>query len=185
MKKNGGALAGDLLVLTKPLGIGILSTAQKLGKLAEEHAKLSIDVMTRLNSVGQLLGKINGVHAMTDVTGFGLAGHLIEMCIASGTSAVIQHAALPLIDADLNRYISDGCVPGGTGRNYESYGKDLVLKDPSYKNLVCDPQTSGGILAAIDPEVYPEVSALLKAEGLYSEPIGQVITRENATVIVQ
>jgi selenide,water dikinase len=185
MKKNGGARPGDLLILTKPLGIGILSTAQKHGKLDDLHAKLAIGVMTRLNSTGEKLGKFMGVHAMTDVTGFGLAGHLIEMCKASQTSAIVQFESLPLIDAELNQYILYGCIPGGTGRNYDSYGKDLILKDSSFKNLVCDPQTSGGLLIAVDPDAYKEVETLLLAEGLCSKPIGQMTSLDSVSVIVQ
>ena len=185
LKKNGGARIDDLLILSKPLGVGILSTAQKQGKLSVDHGNLAVAVMTKLNSAGEKLGKIKGISAMTDVTGFGLAGHLIEMCKASQTTAIIDFASLPVIDADLNQYILDGCIPGGTGRNFESYGNDLFLDNPAYRNLVCDPQTSGGLLIAVNPNAMPEVEELLKAEGLNSKPIGYMRHYDSVSVIVQ
>ncbi|HEY3385912.1 MAG TPA: selenide, water dikinase SelD [Saprospiraceae bacterium] len=185
LKRNGGAMIDDLLILTKPLGVGILSTAQKQGKLSVEHGILAIEVMTKLNSVGEKLGKIRGVSAMTDVTGFGLAGHLIEMCKASHTTAIIDFASLPVISAELNQYIMEGCMPGGTVRNFESYGKDLYMENPEYRNLVCDPQTSGGLLIAVSPNAMPEVEALLIAEGLNAQPIGYMRHFDSVAVMVQ
>lgn len=172
LKKNGGAKEGDVIFLTKPLGIGILTTAQKLWKLRPEHERLAIDVMVRLNSVGEQLGKIPGVHAMTDVTGFGLAGHLVEMCKASRTSALIDFAALPVIDAAMSTYIQDGCVPGGADRNFASYGHHLALKEESHRPIVCDPQTSGGLLLAVSPEMAEDVRSVLQAANVWSEPVG-------------
>ena len=185
LKRNGGAMIDDLLILTKPLGVGILSTAQKQGKLSVEHGILAIEVMTKLNSAGEKLGKITGVSAMTDVTGFGLAGHLIEMCKASQSTAIIDFASLPVIDADLNQYMMDGCIPGGTVRNYESYGADLFMENPGYRDLVCDPQTSGGLLIAVNPNAMSEVEALLMAEGLHSQPIGYMRHFDSVSVMVQ
>lgn len=185
LKRNGGACLDDLLILTKPLGVGILSTAQKQGKLSYAHGNLVVEVMTKLNSAGEKLGKISGVSAMTDVTGFGLAGHLIEMCKASQTTAVIEFASLPLIDAELKKYIDEGCIPGGTLRNYESYGQDLFMENPAYRDLVCDPQTSGGLLIAVNPSAMPEVERLLNTEGLNSMPIGYMRHYDSFSVIVQ
>jgi selenide,water dikinase len=172
IKKNGGAQPGDLLFLTKPLGIGILSTAQKKDKLLPQHENLAAGVMVQLNSIGEQLGKMEAVHAMTDVTGFGLAGHLLEMCKASQTSALIEFDGLPVIDPAIDYYIQEGCIPGGTNRNYSSYSNEIELQDPDYKNLVCDPQTSGGLLIAISPGAKAKITQLLDDHGLYAKPIG-------------
>ncbi|MDZ4748775.1 MAG: selenide, water dikinase SelD [Saprospiraceae bacterium] len=185
IKKNGGSIPGDILLLTKPLGIGILSTAQKHGKLMQEHGQMAIEVMVKLNSVGERFGKIKGVHAMTDVTGFGLAGHLIEMCNASNTSGLIEFDVLPLIDPSLETYIAEGCIPGGTTRNFSSYGTAIKLAHPHQVNILCDPQTSGGLLIAVEPESLLEVQDLLNNEGLWSKPIGKMIERTLHTVIVE
>ena len=185
IKKNGGAKAGDILLLTKPLGVGIFSTAQKHGKLLPQHEKLSIGVMTKLNTAGERLGKISGVTAMTDVTGFGLAGHLIEMCRSSNCSAKIQFDALPLIDDAVFDYIAEGCIPGGTIRNFDSYGTDLSPMEAMHKNIICDPQTSGGLLIAVDPEALDEVQVILEADGLWSKPIGVITERTGYLVEIQ
>jgi selenide,water dikinase len=185
IKKNGGALPGDIMLLTKPLGVGILSTAQKQGKLLPEHTQLAVDVMIRLNSAGERLGKIKGVHAMTDVTGFGLAGHLIEMCKASHLSASVEYGSLPIIDDAVWDYVKAGCVPGGTQRNYESFGKDLQLSTADQRTVICDPQTSGGLLLAVDPASIGEVQVLLEAEGLWSKPIGGFIPSVSHVVTVR
>ena len=185
LKRNGGANPGDLLILTKPLGIGILSTAQKQGKLAEEDADLATEVMLKMNSAGEKLAKIKSVTAMTDVTGFGLAGHLIEMCMASQTSAIVQFNQLPLINTNLDKYISEGCIPGGTNRNFESFREEIQLHDMSYRNLVCDPQTSGGLLIAVSPSSLSEVQSILQAEGLISTTIGSMTQKSTITVFIQ
>lgn len=184
IKKNGGASEDAILLLTKPLGVGILSTAQKQDKLKPEHSDLAIRVMTKLNSAGERLGKIKGVQAMTDVTGFGLAGHLIEMCNASNTTAEIDFAALPVIDDCIYTYIKNGCIPGGTNRNFDSYGADLSLSQPEQANIMCDPQTSGGLLIAVEKEAAGEVMTLLAGEGLWSKPIGKMTKRLTHAVIV-
>jgi selenide, water dikinase len=172
IKRNGGAQEGDILFLTKPLGIGILTTAQKKEKLLPEHEHLASEVMMQLNSIGEQLGKMVAVHAMTDVTGFGLAGHLLEMCNASGTTAKINYKDLPVIDPAIDFYISEGCVPGGTNRNFNSYSSHIELSHPAYKNLVYDPQTSGGLLIAVAPQAITEMMTLLGNHGLNSLPIG-------------
>lgn len=152
LKKNGGARAGDLLYLTKPLGVGILSTAQKKKKLLPADAHLATEQMVRLNSIGPLLATQDYVHAMTDVTGFGLLGHLSEMCAASGTNADVEMERVPLIDATiLDHYLSVDCIPGGTKRNFASYGHHVALTEDRQKWLLADPQTSGGLLVAVDP----------------------------------
>ena len=185
IKKNGGAEAGDLLLLTKLLGIGILSTAQKKGKLLASHAAMSVEVMTKLNSAGERLGKISGVHAMTDVTGFGLAGHLIEMCRSSDCSAEIEFESLPLIDNALFEYIAEGCIPGGTNRNFDSYGHELKLVNAAQRNIVCDPQTSGGLLIAVAPDAIDEVKAILEGHVMRAQVIGKMTSKSEFLVTVQ
>lgn len=184
IKKNGGAFVNDILLLTKPLGIGILSTAQKQGKLREEHGQLAVEVMVKLNSVGERFGKLKGVHAMTDVTGFGLAGHLLEMCNASNTTAEIEFDNLPLIDPCVMDYIQEGCIPGGTTRNFDSYGCNLSLSEEAQRNIVCDPQTSGGLLIAVDPADLDAAQQILKEEGLWSNPIGRMIMKSDHAIVV-
>ena len=124
LKKNKGARPGDRLFLTKPLGVGIITTAIKKGLLKEHGAALAMESMTQLNDVGTLLSTLDCVHAMTDVTGFGLLGHLIEMCEASGTSSEIYFDAIPKLP-NLQSYIDQLCCPGGTLRNCESYGQKV------------------------------------------------------------
>jgi len=152
VKRNGGARAGDLLFLTKPLGIGILTTAEKKGVLRPEHRHLARDLMIRPNREGTLLGRRSWVHAMTDVTGFGLLGHLVEMCEASRLSARIRYEDVPrVLPSLLDAYLDLGCVPGGTDRNWASYGEKVGPIDERRKQVLADPQTSGGLLVAVDP----------------------------------
>lgn len=151
LKKNDGAQAGDLLYLTKPIGIGAMSTAQKKGMITPEDLATIIDLMTTLNKPGQALGQLDYVHALTDVTGFGLLGHLGEMCRGADLGAEIDFAAVPKIPG-VEDYIARGSVPGGTKRNWASYGDQVEELDDARKYLLCDPQTSGGLLIAVDPE---------------------------------
>ncbi len=185
LKKNGGALPGDILLLTKPLGVGILTTAQKYDKLRPEHSHLAVEVMIRLNKAGERLGKIKGVRSMTDVTGFGLAGHLIEMCQASATSAEIDFSALPLIDPCVLEYIQMGCIPGGTQRNFESYGQHLSLSEPVQRDIVCDPQTSGGLLIGVSPDSIDEVRTILETEKLWTKPVGIMVSQGSQAVYIR
>jgi selenide,water dikinase len=185
IKKNGGAHEGDVLFLTKPLGIGILTTAQKKEKLLPQHEHLAPEVMLKLNSIGETLGKIQGVHAMTDITGFGLAGHLLEMCQASEITAIIRFRDLPVIDPAVYDYIREGCIPGGTNRNYNSFKTELDFSDLSQKELMCDPQTSGGLLIAVDPASAAEVSSLLAKENLFATSIGRMSALKDKYILVQ
>jgi selenide,water dikinase len=185
IKKNGGAQVGDVLFLTKPLGIGILSTAQKKEKLLPEHEHLAANIMIKLNSIGEQLGKLKSVHAMTDVTGFGLTGHLLEMCKASNTSARLKYDELPVIDPAVNYYIDEGCIPGGTNRNFASYSHEIEFSNPEYKNLACDPQTSGGLLIAVAPEAVDEITTLLNKSGLNSKSIGRMESSSVKSIYIQ
>ena len=189
LKKNSSAKAGDTIFITKPLGVGVLSTAQKRGLLKEEHLALMIEQMSALNSIGESLGKINGVTAMTDVTGFGLLGHLIEMAEGAAVSAEIKYAALPVIEG-VKEYLAQRIVPDATYRNWNSYSdKTKFEKGVNVMeafNLLPDPQTNGGLLIAVDAESVEEVKKLLKENGLerFTEPIGQFIAAGEKTIIV-
>lgn len=177
IKKNGGARPGDLIFLTKPLGIGILSTAQKKGLLDPLHESMNSSWMQKLNTIGERLGKMKNVTAMTDVTGFGLAGHLLEMCRASDTTAIITYLDIPLIDPAVLLYIDAGCIPGGTSRNYDSYGEHLHLAKDEYRSIVCDPQTSGGLLVAVDPSLRSQMTEILQNEDLHAQPVGYMTAK--------
>ncbi|HPY41792.1 MAG TPA: selenide, water dikinase SelD [Thiolinea sp.] len=174
LKQNSTAQAGDKLYLTKPLGIGILTTAQKRKILKPEHSQLAINSMCQLNDLGAVLGGLAYVHALTDVTGFGLAGHLREMCAGSGLQAVLEFARIPVLPA-IHEYLDQACVPGGTQRNFESYGEifagALSLRQ---QQILCDPQTSGGLLIAVDPDHEIEFLALTEQAGFKLNSIGQL-----------
>lgn len=183
LKQNNQAQAGDLLYLTKPLGIGILTTAQKQKKLQPQHQHLARDIMCQLNTVGALAARLAGVTAMTDVTGFGLMGHLLELCEGSGLQASIQAHRIPVIPAARD-YLQQGCIPGGTTRNHESYGHHLGPMSVSLQQLLCDPQTSGGLLIAVRPDQAAALEALLRDQGLPAQAIG-TLTRATGEHRVQ
>lgn len=184
LKRNDTAKEGDLLYLTKPLGVGILTTAEKKGILKKEHEGLAASFMMKLNSIGAAMGQIKGVDAMTDVTGFGLMGHLREMCEGSGLCATILFNKVKQI-ANLEEYIKQGSIPGGTIRNWDSYGSFINVIDETQKAILCDPQTSGGLLIAVKPSTRKEVEELLAKEGLseYAEPIGELRVNTGGTLI--
>jgi selenide,water dikinase len=190
LKKNNTAKAGDLLFLTKPLGVGILSTAQKRGLIKEEHVAVMINQMTQLNKIGELLGKIDGVTAMTDVTGFGLLGHLIEMAEGCGCSAEINYAALPVTDG-VKEYLAQRIVPDATYRNWNSYnaktGFEKGVNVMEAFNLLPDPQTNGGLLIAADSGAVEVIKNLLIENGLekFAMPIGKMKELADKTVFVQ
>ena len=167
LKRNDTAQAGDHLYLTKPLGIGMLTTAEKRDILQPEDEGRASEVMTQLNKIGEELGRRSDVHAMTDVTGFGLLGHLVEMCAGSGVRAHINFDSVALI-TDLSYYLEQACSPGGTRRNWDSYGGQIGSLSDDQRALLCDPQTSGGLLVAVDPEGvpldYPKIGRLCPAD---------------------
>ena len=178
IKQNNTAKPGDLLLLTKRLGVGILTTAEKKGKLRQQDKLLAIGQMELLNKVGEELGSISSVTAMTDVTGFGLLGHLAEICEGSGVSAEIEFNKIPLLSPGLKAYVEEGCVPGGTMRNLDSYGRKVVFADglqPDYARiLLADPQTSGGLLICVSEHSVTGVQKLLTDNGLYDKIIGRI-----------
>jgi selenide,water dikinase len=138
--------------------------------------------MCTLNKIGQRFAELPGVHAMTDVTGFGLAGHLLEMCEGSGVRATLDFKALPLLD-EVDYYLSEGCVPGGTLRNHDSYGHKLDAMDDRTRNIMCDPQTSGGLLVAVGKESEAELLAIAREAGLELSPVGQIKPLEGTRFI--
>ena len=176
LKQNNTAEAECLLYLTKPLGVGVLTTAQKQKKLRPEHDGLAIKTMCRLNSVGAKLGPMPGVKAVTDVTGFALLGHLLEMCEGSGVQAELVFDAIPVLEP-VPGYIAQGCVPGGTGRNFASYGHKVASLNDFQKALLCDPQTSGGLLIAVVPDSAVALETVLRDAGIEPHCIGRLHAR--------
>ena len=190
LKQNNTAQNGDILFLTKKIGVGILTTAEKKNILREEHSSLAADQMMMLNKVGSAFGKMSFVHAMTDVTGFGLLGHLIEMADGSGLSAEISFREVPLITEALVEYVNAGCVPGGTNRNWDSYGHKVKIEDKEnielQKNILSDPQTSGGLLVAVEKSGVEAFLVCLKNNSLdaFFVPIGRMTEKESSSVTV-
>ena len=190
LKKNNTAKEGDLLFLTKPLGVGILSTAQKRGVLKEEHLASLINQLVQLNSVGEALGKMPGVTAMTDVTGFGLSGHLIEMAEGSNLSAEIYYSRIP-IHENVREYLAQRMIPDATYRNWNSYSKqisfDKGVNVMEAFSILPDPQTNGGLLIAADPAYVEEVQKVLTAHELnnFSHPIGVFKISEEKRIMVK
>jgi selenide,water dikinase len=167
VKRNSEARAGDALVLGKPLGVGILSAALKKDQLEAADYRALIETTTCLNRAGPGLARLPGVHAMTDVTGFGLLGHLLEMCRGSGVGARVRLADVPLLDHVL-AMAEAGIVTGASARNWASYGSEIDLAPGltgPQKVLLCDPQTSGGLLVACAREAIAEVMATLARHG--------------------
>ena len=174
LKKNIGAQPDDTLFLTKPLGIGVLSTAQKKKVVAKKDHALAVKQMCALNDIGAKLSSINGVNAVTDVTGFGLAGHLLEVCKGSQVSAEVCFEKLPLLPNVL-KYIENDCVPGGTFRNFESYGEYLSELSDIEKSIICDPQTSGGLLVSVSKDGLQDLQDLMMLNNLDLKPIGKIL----------
>lgn len=184
LKKNGGATPGDLLFLTKPIGVGILSTAQKKKKLKPEHSQIARDSMVKLNKTGSAFAKLPYVKAMTDVTGFGLLGHLSEMCEASNTTAIVHFDKVPFLDKDiLDHYLNEKCIPGGTHRNWSSYGHKIAPLPEHQRFLLADPQTSGGLLVAV--EAGEEIAFLAEARKLGMELNALGIMKERKEYLVK
>ncbi|MCJ8168898.1 selenide, water dikinase SelD [Atopomonas sediminilitoris] len=176
LKRNDTASAGCRLYLTKPLGIGILTTAEKKGKLRAEDVGHARDWMCTLNKPGAVFAKLAGVKAMTDVTGFGLLGHLVEMAEGAGLTAELNYAAVPYLPS-VPYYLEQGCVPGGTLRNYDSYGHKVGAISAAQQQLLCDPQTSGGLLVAVSEEGETAFLRVAAELGLNLTPIGQMRAR--------
>ncbi|ADU69504.1 selenide, water dikinase SelD [Pantoea sp. At-9b] len=177
VKKNSAAQAGCQLFLTKPLGIGILTTAEKKGVLRPEHHSLAAEVMCQLNKAGAEFAHLAGVTAMTDVTGFGLLGHLSEICQGSGLRAEVIAAQVPRLPG-VDGYIAAGAVPGGTSRNFASYGQHISPMDDATRALLCDPQTSGGLLVAVQPSEIEAFQRCATLAGVIPTAIGALYDAE-------
>jgi selenide,water dikinase len=167
VRRNAAARAGDVLILGKPLGVGVLSAALKKERLSEAGYRQLIDTTTRLNTPGIALAALDGVHALTDVTGFGLAGHALELARGAGVTATIEWPKVPLIDGVV-RMVEEGFVTGASGRNWDGYGADVDLAaglPATAKSLLSDPQTSGGLLVSCAPGSVEDVLAIFRREG--------------------
>ncbi len=184
LKQNNTAQTGDTLFLTKPLGVGIISTAIKREKAQASDVELASISMRSLNQIGPSLAGIHGVNALTDVTGFGLAGHLTEIMTASALDAEISWSQIPKLP-NLEHYVREGCVPGGTDRNYVSIENHLPALSRMQRAILCDPQTSGGLLITVQPEAVCKISTVLKEAGLPFAPIGHLNTKANEEAILK
>jgi selenide, water dikinase len=184
LKRNNEATAGCQLFLTKPLGIGILTTAEKKHCLKKEHCRIATDTMCQLNKHGSDFAKLPYVTAMTDVTGFGLMGHLTEICEGSNLHAVVNYDAVPKLP-EIENYISLGCSPGGAQRNFDSYSHKLDTMSNVQKKVLCDPQTSGGLLVAVEKNHADEFIKFAQTLNLNLQPLGQLIEKHESTKTIK
>lgn len=190
LKRNNTAKEGDVLFLTKPIGVGILSTAQKRGLITEEQRADMIQQMATLNKIGETLGRIEGVNAMTDVTGFGILGHLIELAEGSSLSAELYYSKLQIVNGAAE-YLKDRVVPDATYRNWNAYSNKTAF-EPGVNvmqafSLLPDPQTNGGLLISVAKDAVDEVKKVLSGFSLqeYTEPIGQMTAQGEKTINVK
>ena len=182
LKQNDTATLGCQLYLTKPLGVGILSTAQKRGIVETEDLARAVKQMSTLNSFGSRLGPLTYVKALTDVTGFGLFGHLVEMADGSKLSALIDFDKLPLLP-NIAHYLDQKCFPGGTSRNLASYEHRLSADiNERQRYIGADPQTSGGLLIAIQATKTAEFEEFAQTHGFELSPIGQLIEAQEKAI---
>lgn len=186
LKKNGGASVGAQLFLTKPIGVGILSTAQKKKQLRPQDASIARNSMVQLNKIGEIFAQQSYIEAMTDVTGFGLLGHLSEMCAASNLTAIVTADKVPLLQKSvIDYYLSEGCIPGGTLRNWASYGHKISSLTDYQKHILCDPQTSGGLLVAVASKKIPAFKKLLLENKLSLEAFGYFVEQREKLIEIQ
>lgn len=184
LKQNSTATEGCSLFLTKPVGVGIFTTAQKRGIVKPEDFDQALQTMLTLNKPGETFGKLSYVKAMTDVTGFGLLGHLGEMVDGSNLSAEIEFSKVPKLP-NIDFYISQGSMPGGTKRNWESYGNGIEGVDEYKRSILCDPQTSGGLLVAVEHGNENEFISVAGSIGLQLECFGKLVKRGDARILVR
>lgn len=183
IKRNDTAEEDCEIFLTKALGIGILTTAQKQEKIADGDIDVAIEAMCTINKIGQEISQLEGVTAITDVTGFGLLGHLSEICEGSNISATIEYEKVPTL-ANVKKYLAMGCVPGGTRRNFESYGEKIAPMTEEQQDILCDAQTSGGLLCVVRKDTIKEFLAITASIGLKLEPIGETHKRQEFLIEV-
>lgn len=184
IKKNASAHAGCELFLTKPLGIGVLTTAEKRGILKPEHRNLARDAMCQMNLIGAEFSQLEEVTAMTDVTGFGLLGHLSEICQGSNVRAVINSDDIQTLEGTKD-YIALGAVPGGTQRNYESYGHLISPLTDEQKAVLCDPQTSGGLLVAVEPQAVEKIIQIASQMNVPLFRVGTLLAKDNNSPLIE
>lgn len=184
LKQNNTATKGCCLYLTKPLGVGILTTAQKKGMLKPEHAHVAPAQMAQLNSFGAVLGTLPYVKALTDVTGFGLLGHLTEMAEGSGLSAVIHYADVPKLPV-VDEYLAQQSFPGGTVRNWDSYGHKMSELTQTQRYVLADPQTSGGLLIAVESQNTTEFERVARENGFDLHAFGELVEQREKVVYVK
>ncbi len=182
LKRNHGARPGDRLYLTKPLGIGTVATAQKKNMAEEADLAEARDSMLRLNDIGKDLAGIEGVNALTDVTGFGLAGHLLEICDGSGVSAELDLSAIPCFSF-MEKYLEQGCIPGGTHRNWESYGDRVRTLDEKDRFFLADPQTSGGLLLVVAEEQREPFEEWMAGKGYPLRSFGRIRREQEPRIL--
>lgn len=184
LKKNNDAVPGCEIFITKPLGIGILTTAEKQKKIEGDDLLPAVEAMCTLNKLGQDVSVLEGVVAMTDVTGFGLMGHLGEICEGSGISAVLDYDQIPILP-NVRKYLEKGCVPGGTRNNFKSYGHTLGKLTDEQQVLLCDAQTSGGLLAIVKRDAVDAFLEIAKAHHLDLKSIGQTCERSEFVISIK
>lgn len=184
LKQNNTAMAGCKLYLTKPLGVGILTTAQKKGILQPEHASLAPEQMVKLNKIGAYVGTLPYVKALTDVTGFGLLGHLCEMAEGSGLSAEIDFEKVPKLPF-VDTYIAQKAIPGGTGRNWDSYGHKIADLTAYQQTILADPQTSGGLLIAVEADFAADFEAKMQQHHFDLQSFGVLVEPKEKVVYVK
>ena len=184
IKKNNAVKENDILYITKPLGIGVLSTALKRGLLNETHYKLLLEQTTALNSIGEKLGTLSYVNAITDVTGFGFAGHLLEMIADTNLSATINKSNLPIIEA-AKEYAKQFVFPDNTTRNYNAQSKHIEGMTDLDFIFYCDPQTSGGLLFSVSASHQHEMDTFLESQNQYFAKIGTITAKQGKEIIFQ
>ena len=183
LMQNSDAKEDCLIFLTKPLGIGILTTAQKQKKIQDGHIDHAIKAMVTLNKIGTELAMLDGVVSMTDVTGFGLLGHLVEICEASSISAEIWFDKVPLLP-NIEHYRQLGCIPGGARKNFMSYGSKISEMTQQQREILCDAQTSGGLLVIVEKTKIDSFLELTKQHNLSLEAIGETHSKVEKCVKV-
>ncbi len=184
LKRNDTAKEGSILYLTKPLGVGIITTAQKKGIVKEEHLKMAIGSMLTLNKLGADFGKLPYVNALTDVTGFGLLGHLTEVCEGSNLSAEIEFDKVPKFDF-LEEYLNQKSTPGGTQRNWDSYGDKIGSLTDVQRSILADPQTSGGLLVSVGAGDAAEFESFVATKGIQLTSFGRLVQKGEKIITVK
>lgn len=183
LKQNNQAQEGCEIFLTKPLGVGILATAEKQKKIEEGDIDIAVETMCTLNKIGSEISKIEGVTALTDVTGFGLLGHLSEICEGSDISATIDYENVPVLP-NVKKYVEMNCIPGGTRNNFISYGHRIEKMTEEQKNILCDAQTSGGLLVVVKKDSVNEFLEVTKKAGLSLKSIGETHAKKEKLIKV-